>query len=1012
MNKPSLLIVEDEAIVAADLAKRLKQLGYAVVGTATNGEDALALAANVRPELVLMDIRLAGSMDGVETAKELRSRLHLPVVFLTAYADSATLQHAKVAEPYGYIRKPFDLLDLQTALEMALYKHQAERKLQASEERHRTILQTAIDGFWLVDMQGRLLEVNAAYCRMSGYSVPELQAMHISELETHDTVADVATRIQEIMALGEIRFESRHRRKDGSIFEVEVSAQTQSAENGQIVVFLRDITARKQLEQQLAGNVAHLKAIYETEPECVKIVSPEGTLLEINPAGLKMLGAKSLAQAQSQPLLEFVAPEHRTEFREMTRLVFQGQTSMCQFVCIDFTGCRRWLETHAVPLRDPTSNRTNLLAVTRDITGRKQAEEALRDSRADLNRAQAVAHTGSWRASALNHTVHWSDETYRIFEIPLGTPVTSEQFLACVHPDDRMLLDPARHQTRGGEFFEFRIIVGDRLKWVRECEELELDPDGTLLGWFGTVQDITALKLAEEELHNLRTAVEQSENIIVITDTHGRIIFVNPAFEITTGYTAAEVRGLTPRVLKSGQQSAALYQELWATIMAGQTWRGQLHNKRKDGTLYWESVTISPVHNGQGEIVHFIAIKEDITKQKEMEDRLTEALARAELSAAAKSEFLSVMSHELRTPLNGVLGFAELLSCTSLDAEQRNYVETISNSGNHLLAVVNDILDFSSIERGTLTLNADPLAIAELVELSDLAVRKAASDKGLQFHCEVAVGVPELIIGDARRICQILINLLGNAVKFTSSGAVVLRIATAAAGGRQCLDFSVADTGIGIAPETLVRLFEPFTQADSKTNRRFGGTGLGLAISKRLAEAMGGSISVTSQPDRGSTFTFHLPLEEVSRVPAAAAPAAGPAAGPGTPEPAATLRGLVLVVEDDPTSSMVAGKMLHRLGCRAEFAADGAAAVEAFVPEKYFAILMDMAMPVMDGLVATSRIRELEAQSSAHVPIIALTANVMPGDRERCIAAGMDDFLSKPIKWAELAAMLTRVVRR
>jgi PAS domain S-box-containing protein len=616
-----------------------------------------------------------------------------------------------------------------------------------------------MDGFWLVDRQGRLLEVNASYCRMSGYSVPELLAMHISDLDIDDTAADVAARIREAMVQGGIRFESRHRRKDGSIFEVEVSVQSQPVESGQIVVFLRDITRRKQ---------------------------------------------------------------------------------------------------------------------------------------------------------------------------------------------------------------------------------------------------------AEAELKNLRTAVEQSENTIMITDTEGCIEYVNPAFEKSTGFTVAEVRGLNCRLLKSGKQSQSVYQELWTTIAAGQTWRGRLHNQRKDGTLYWESATISPVHDKQGKIVHFIAIKEDITKQKAMEARLTEALAQAELSAAAKSEFLSVMSHELRTPLNGVLGLAELLSCTPLDAEQRIYVETISNSGNHLLAVVNDILDFSSIERGTLTLDADPLAIAELGELSDTAVRKAAADKRLEFRCEVAADVPELIIGDARRICQILINLLGNAVKFTSAGSVVLRIALAAAGDRRFLDFSVADTGIGISADILECLFEPFTQAESKKNRRFGGTGLGLAISKRLAEGMGGSITVNSQPDHGSTFTFHLPLKQFSGLPAAAAPVAVPS----SPELALTSGGLVLVVEDDPTSRMVAGKMLQRLGYCTEFSADGAAAVEAFAPAKYVAILMDMAMPVMDGPAATRTIRELEAQSGTHVPIIALTANVMPGDRERCLAAGMDEFLSKPINWAELATMLARVLRQ
>jgi signal transduction histidine kinase/CheY-like chemotaxis protein len=525
-------------------------------------------------------------------------------------------------------------------------------------------------------------------------------------------------------------------------------------------------------------------------------------------------------------------------------------------------------------------------SMTRDITKRKRKEAALRNSQADLNRALAMAHTGSWRASVLDNSVRWSDETYRIFEVPLGTPVTSEQFFASVHPEDRGILEPGRYQVGIGEFIEYRIIVGGRIKWVRECAELELDSNGVPVSWFGTVQDIT--------------------------------------------------------------------------------------------------------------------------EQKATEARLAKALARAERSAAAKCEFLSVMSHELRTPLNGVLGFAELLSYTSLDPEQSNYVEIISNSGNHLLAVVNDILDFSSIERGTLALAADPLAIAELVELSDLAVHKAASDKGLEFHCEVAAGVPKRIVGDSRRICQILMNLLGNAVKFTSVGRVVLRVAPTAIRGRQFLDFSVQDTGIGISTETLARLFEPFTQADAMTNHRFGGTGLGLAISKRLAEAMGGSITVTSQPDHGSTFIFHLPLEESHQVPAAA----GPAAVHGAPEPAATSGALVHVVEDDLASSMIAGKMLERLGYCAETSADGAAAVEAFVPGKYFAILMDMEMPVMDGLAATRKIRELEAQSGGHVPIIAVTANVMPGDRERCLAAGMDEFISKPIKWAELAAILTRVGRR
>jgi CheY-like chemotaxis protein/nitrogen-specific signal transduction histidine kinase len=402
-----------------------------------------------------------------------------------------------------------------------------------------------------------------------------------------------------------------------------------------------------------------------------------------------------------------------------------------------------------------------------------------------------------------------------------------------------------------------------------------------------------------------------------------------------------------------------------------------------------------------GEALKMIGTNWDITDHIRSEEALKDALTRAEAAASAKSNFLGMMSHELRTPLNGVLGFAELLAATPLNDDQKTFTKTISASGEHLLAVINDILDFSSIESGSLAIHPATLTIAELVESSDVALRKAATEKGIEFRCEVAPGVAEQITGDARRIRQILINLLGNAVKFTECGSVVLRVTPDAEG---CfLKFSVEDTGIGISPGMLAHLFKPFTQANSTTSRRFGGTGLGLAISKRLAEAMGGTITVDSTPGKGSTFLFRLPLEMPT--PPSGAPSPDAPADPlPTPPPGA----LVLVVEDERTSSMLAGRMLQSLGCRTEFAADGAEALSAFVPGKFSAILMDMAMPVMDGVEATQKIRELE--TGPRVPIIALTANVMPGDRERCLAAGMNDFLSKPFRRAELAGKLKSLI--
>ena len=365
----------------------------------------------------------------------------------------------------------------------------------------------------------------------------------------------------------------------------------------------------------------------------------------------------------------------------------------------------------------------------------------------------------------------------------------------------------------------------------------------------------------EDERQTLRTAVEQSASAIVITSLSGAIEYVNPAFERISGYTSEEVIGQNPRVLKSGKQPESFYQVLWKTITSGRTWRGQFQNKRKDGTLYWERATISPVHNEGGEIAHFIAIKEDISHQKSLEADLRSALDRAEASNRAKGEFLAVMSHELRTPLNGILGYAELLSYTFLNDEQREFTQTIRTSGEHLLQIVNDILDFSSIEREALRLEVESVLVSELLETSCLPIRKTAADKGIAFHCVAAPEVPERINGDAQRIRQVLINLLGNAVKFTSQGSVCLRVSVGTGEGRPFTEFSVEDTGIGMSPETMARLFQPFVQGDSTLSRTYAGTGLGLAISQRIAKAMGGGIRVTSIPGQGSTFIFRLPCD-------------------------------------------------------------------------------------------------------------------------------------------------------
>ena len=369
---------------------------------------------------------------------------------------------------------------------------------------------------------------------------------------------------------------------------------------------------------------------------------------------------------------------------------------------------------------------------------------------------------------------------------------------------------------------------------------------------------------------------------------------------------------------------------------------------------------------------------------------LEEALAVMQDALRAKGEFLAVVSHEIRTPMNGVLGMAQLLQMTELTEEQRRYVETIQSSGETLLAIINDILDLSKLDSGKVTLAARPLELRAVVgEVTDL-LGAQAQQKGLYLDTEIGKEVPAWISGDATRLKQILTNLVGNALKFTHHGGVCVAMRLLQDG--TMLECKVQDTGIGIPPDKTPRLFEKFSQVDSSINRRYGGTGLGLVICKHLVEGMGGTISVESKQRQGSTFTFTLPVTPVQEPVEAAGK---PAAVPHLPE---GLR--ILLVEDNAVNQMLALGMLQKLGCRADLAHDGEEAVAMVQAGSYDVVLMDMQMPKMDGVSATRAIR---AMPQAHQPhIIALTANAMESDRQLCLSAGMNDFLAKPFKAAEL----------
>jgi signal transduction histidine kinase/ActR/RegA family two-component response regulator len=377
--------------------------------------------------------------------------------------------------------------------------------------------------------------------------------------------------------------------------------------------------------------------------------------------------------------------------------------------------------------------------------------------------------------------------------------------------------------------------------------------------------------------------------------------------------------------------------------------------------------------------------------------------------AQAKSEFLAKMSHEIRTPLNGVIAAADLMAATQLNDEQRELLDTLRLSAKTLLGIINDILDFSKIEAGRMVLETLPFTPTVLVEEVVSIMAPAAHSKGLTVRTELSSSLPHSVAGDPLRLRQILLNFVGNAIKFTACGEVVIRAMRLKKGEGQLawLRFEVQDTGVGIPPEKQAGIFDAFTQADSSVTRQYGGTGLGLAICKRLVELMGGQIGVYSQPGQGSCFWFEVPLPVIQEN----APEETTAQPSGSALNSHELDGVrVLLVEDNPVNQKVAIRMLQKLGCVVELAENGQQALEKLERASYDIVLMDMQMPVMDGLTATRLLRQREQQTGHHQVVIALTANAMQTDRELCLEAGMDDYLSKPLTLDALQVMLLRWV--
>ncbi len=527
------------------------------------------------------------------------------------------------------------------------------------------------------------------------------------------------------------------------------------------------------------------------------------------------------------------------------------------------------------------------------------------------------------------------------------------------------------------------------------------DEIGSLARTFNEVTD--RLSQTENQLQRVAESIDQCIWVVEATP-EGKVLYLSPGYEKVYGRPLSEgpsVLAATARSLHPDDRERIL--GLWPTA-----WREPLELDhrliRPDGEVRYVQLRTHPIRDAQGRTLSVAGLTDDVTERHRSQEALRVAHAAAEAASRAKGEFLATMSHEIRTPMNAVIGMTGLLLDTGLTPEQRDFAEVIRTSGDALLAIINDILDFSKIEAGKLALESAEFDVAELVDDVLGLVRQHADRQGDVLSHRIDPSVPSRLIGDAGRLRQVILNLVSNAVKFTTGGSVSLCVeANDVSRDIAQVRFEIRDTGAGISEEAKSRLFQAFSQADSSMSRRFGGTGLGLAISKRLVEQMGGEIGAESRIGHGSTFWFHVPLPTVEKELGAAIET--PAAA--TPRTPLGLR--VLVAEDNAVNQRVLVRLLEKLGCRADAVGNGREAVQAVARVPYDIVLMDCQMPELDGFAATREIRAAEG-GRRPLPIVAVTANALAGDRERCLDAGMQDYVSKPVNLDRLYEALQRAV--
>ncbi|MBO9644970.1 MAG: PAS domain S-box protein [Pseudacidovorax sp.] len=778
---------------------------------------------------------------------------------------------------------------------------------------------------------------------------------------------------------------------------------------GLLAVALHVGLRQRHLLEQVRRSESRLRALVDTAVDGIVMIDAHGTVQSFNGAAERLLGWRADEVVGRNIAMLMPEPHHGSHDGYLDRYMATG---LARIIGVGREVEARDKEGRLVPVRLAVGraelpDEALFVGFLTDIRERRDMELSLRRSEEQFRSLIAnipgvtfrCRFARDWRMLFISDAV----------EGLCGFP--PEDFLAArisyadlMHPDDVERIwrqvGQALDQNRSYHV-EYRLRHrSGRLRWVSETGRGVRGNDGEIQWIDGVMVDNTALRARNAEYEGIVNAIGRAQGMVEL-DLDGRILRANDLFLRLVGYTMEELRGQPHAVLcRPEEVQSADYAERWRRLRAGEQQSGEYARITRDGREVWLHSFYNPILDAEGRPFKILKLAADLSERRLMEQALRDAKERAESAAAARSSFLANMSHEIRTPMNAIIGFSEVLLDSPLDASQRRHLSTIHQASHSMLRLLNEVLDTAKLEKGAMTLMEEDFSLRALCDQVVASMRISAIRKGLDLVLDYHPTVPLHFRGDALRVQQVLLNLLGNAVKFTEQGRVVLRVRHH--GGQ--LSLEVEDTGIGIEQDMLERIFEPFAQADASTSRRFGGTGLGTTISRQLAHLMGGTIRVASTPGRGSVFTVRLPLPLGS--PTGSPDAAG---GADTPLQLPALR--VLAVDDAPSNLELLEILLGREGHQVALAGGGEQAVQIAARERFDLILMDLQMPGMDGLEAARAIRRTEqAAADQHTPIIAMSASVLEADRLAAESAGMEGFAGKPLAPAQLMREMARVL--